>query len=418
MSQPQPTPLMPAPADTPRHIVAPPNCTGCGLCANVCPKDAIIMGWNEDGFPSPSVNTSLCIECGLCSKACIAQEAPQPHEDEIDKVRSYAAWHRVEEFHQMSSSGGVFSALAQEIFARGGCVFGVVWQNKETAVFSKAENMEELAPMRGSKYTPALPGTVYREVKQELKSRPVLFTGTPCQVHALRAYLHRDHENLFTQEIVCHGVPSHHALHKYIQEDEAASGKTIDHVLFRDKTESWLHYSVTRFYTDGTQARRDMRQDPYMRMFLSDGALNASCYSCPYAHLPRQGDICLGDYWGVEKLHPEWPIKQGIAVVIANTAKGQELLDKAGAHLTLKEEPFENIYRGQPVIYVKPQAPLNPHRPYALAALRSETAPLQQAIDEAREHDYIFGRRVCRKKLSVRLMLKIRKKLRKLHLIR
>ncbi len=294
---------------TVRHITAPQNCTGCGLCASICSQNAISMVWSEDGFPIPRVDEAACIECGLCTRRCIALEEPLKHEDDITKVRSYAAWHKQTELHHGSSSGGVFSALAEQIFAMGGCVFGVVWKDKETAGFTKAESMEELAPMRGSKYTPAMPGTVYREVKQELAQHPVLFTGTPCQVHALKAYLRKDYENLYTQEIVCHGAPSHNILRKYIKEDEAATGKEIERISFRDKPESWLQFSVTRHYTDGSSASRSLRHDPYMTMFLCNGALNHSCYNCPYAHLPRQADLCLGDYWGVQHIHPEWPIR-------------------------------------------------------------------------------------------------------------
>ncbi len=401
-----------------RHIEAPENCMGCGLCANLCPKNAISMVWSEDGFPIPQVDETACIECGLCTRGCIALEEPPAHEDDISKVRSYAAWHRDEKLLLESSSGGIFSALAEQIFAMGGCVFGVVWQDKETAAYTKAENMEELAAMRGSKYTPAVTDLVYREVKKELAERPVLFTGTPCLIHALKTYLRKDHDNLYTQEIVCHGTPSRLVLQKYIRDDERASGKKIASITFRDKSESWLRYSVTRHYTDGTTTSLKRKYDPFMRMFLSDAALKLCCHNCPYAHLPRQGDICLGDYWGVEHLHKDWPLNKGVSAIITNTQKGHNLLMKAQGSLELREEPFRNIYKGQSIIYIKRKSAVNPHREFALASLRSEKASLKAALHQARGHDFLFNRRVNSHNPFVFIALQVRKRLRKMKLIK
>ncbi len=327
------------------HIEAPQNCMGCALCANVCPKDAITMKWSRDGFPVPSIDEERCIECGRCVKACIAREKPAVPFDDLGSVDSYGAWHREHNLHHRSSSGGVFSALAEYVLAKGGCVFGVVWQDRETAAFCKAENREELAAMRGSKYTPALPGYAYREARAELKKgRYVLFSGTPCQVHALKTFLNQDYPNLLTMDIVCHGTPSRLILQKYIKEDEVTSGKPIEHVSFREKTEGWLDYNVMRHYADGTCASTHKDKDTFMHMFLCNGALNYACYNCPYAHLPRQGDISVGDYWGVQHHHPEWPLHLGVSAVLVHSERGRQVLaELQSGNLELKQEPFRNI---------------------------------------------------------------------------
>ena len=217
-----------------KYITAPTNCTGCALCANVCSRDAIRMEWSAEGFLIPKVNTESCINCGLCAKQCIALEEKPAYTDDIESVASWGGWNKNEATHLQSSSGGIFTALAERALMDGGCVFGVVWQDKYTAVFSKAETIEGLVRMRGSKYTPAIPGKVYQEVLAELKTgRQVLFSGTPCQVHALKKYLRKPFDNLLTIDIVCHGAPSHLLLEKYVQETEARTGKIIDHVSFR-----------------------------------------------------------------------------------------------------------------------------------------------------------------------------------------
>lgn len=195
---------------TSRHIIVPQNCTGCGLCANVCSKDAIRMVWSKNGFLVPSVDVSSCVNCGMCVKQCIALEEKETYSDELTSVESYGGWNKDIDIHMSSSSGGTFTALAIKAIEQGGVVYGVVWKDKLTAVFDKTDSVDGLARMRGSKYTQAVPGNVYREVRSDLKSgRKVLFSGTPCQVHALKKYLRKNYENLLTIDIVCHGVPSH-----------------------------------------------------------------------------------------------------------------------------------------------------------------------------------------------------------------
>ena len=330
------------------------------------------MVWSEDGFLIPQVNTDTCINCGLCVKQCIALEEKEEYTDDVESVEAWGGWNKDESTHLQSSSGGIFTALAEQTLMAGGCVFGVVWQDKYTAGFDKAECMEEQARMRGSKYTPALPGKVYQQIKAELKSgRQVLFSGTPCQVHALKKYLHKPYDNLLTVDIVCHGAPSHLILEKYIAAVEEKSGKKIDHVSFRDKPEGWMRVHVTCHYTDGSTSSAPMDQDMYMRLFLCDKALNYVCYNCPYAHIPRQGDITLGDYWGVKKIHPNWPIDKGISSILSNTEKGRQKLMQLTDVLELNVEPFENIYSGQSVVYIRPQKQIPVERDRVLAKLKT-----------------------------------------------
>ncbi len=206
----------------PHNFILPPeHCTGCALCSNVCPRDTIRMVFNEEGFLVPHVDIGNCINCGLCDKECPAQPAHMeklyqlPHK-KVNAV-AYGGWHTHHDTHLVSSSGGIFSALAEWTFARGGCVYGVVWRDKVTAAFCRAENMQELEPMRGSKYTQAVPDLVYRKIKTELsKGRYVLFVGTGCQVYALQRYLRKPFARLLTVDIICAGVPSRNLLSSYV----------------------------------------------------------------------------------------------------------------------------------------------------------------------------------------------------------
>lgn len=345
---------------TAKHITPPENCTGCGLCANVCSKAAIRMEWSKVGFLVPQVDTEACVNCGLCVKMCPAQPKAMDKEvyaDDIESVVAYGGWNCDDEIHCGSSSGGVFSALAEQVFIEGGCVFGVVWKDKVTATFTKAENMVELEPMRGSKYTQAEPENVYRDVKKELlKGRQVLFTGTACQVYALKKYLRRDYDNLLTFDIVCHGVPSRKLLQAYVKHYEQVEGKELKEIYFRFKDGNWQGYKVQKRFTDGTVLNHVNSHDMFMNLFIGDYMLNKACYNCPHAHLPRPGDMTLGDYWGnLQAMHPEWPISDGIGSLVVNSEKGKSVLEKLAdeGKISLHREPFRNLYNGQPRSYLR-----------------------------------------------------------------
>lgn len=354
------------------HIVAPPDCTGCSLCANVCGHDAIAMVWSEEGFLIPQVDEAACVGCGLCVLKCPAlQERPKVQDELRESVPTFGAWHRDAEVHRASSSGGVFTALASWVLARGGCVFGVVWRDKVTAVFTKAESMEEVAPMRGSKYVPAVPGMSFREVKAELrKGRRVLFVGVPCQVHALRSYLGKRYDLLLTVDVVCHGVPSRLLWQKFVAEAEERSGKVVRRVSFRDKDEGWLRYNLTTLFTDGSREAQFYWDTDFMRLFLSDVALNRCCYDCRYAGLPRQGDVTVGDFWGVQRLHPDWPLRDGVAAVLVNSPAGEAAMAAVADALVCRRVPFREVYDGQDMLHDKGQHGVHPYRARVLKAAR------------------------------------------------
>lgn len=361
------------------HIVAPTDCMGCGLCANVCSRDAIKMTWSEDGFLIPQVNTELCINCGLCVKRCPALNKPPKADNNTDGITAYGAWCKDKDTLLESSSGGVFTCLAERTIAEGGVVYGVVWKDKLTAVFDSAETVEELRPMRGSKYTGANVGKIYQHVKAQLIiGRKVFFAGTNCQIYALKQYLRKDYENLLTAEILCHGAPSHLILRKYIQEAEDATGKTIDHISFRDKVEGWKNFHVRKYYTDGSSESCSQRKDLYMRIFLSDKALNLACYSCIFREFPRRADITLGDYWGVK--HEDWPIAEGISAVLAHTDKGRQALEGTKSALNLHEEPFDSVCDKQSHVYILKHHPLPEARDKILYLLK--TAPLKTVFSK------------------------------------
>ena len=385
-----------------KHYITPPKlCTGCALCANVCPKDTIRMRHDKDGFLVPHVDTSACINCGLCVKVCPAQPKTLPKVENtqpFDSITAYGAWHLDKTMQTASSSGGLFSALAEHIFAEKGCVFGVVWQNKTTACYRKAENMQEIAPMRCSKYVQAIPGYVYRDVKAELeKGRQVLFVGTSCQVYALQKYLRKPYSGLLTVDIICHGVPSWNLLSSYIDYVEKKQGHILRNINFRYKDGNWIGYKVQNIFSNGETISEPSNQNLFMNLFIDGFVLNKCCYECPHTQLPRISDITLGDYWGVQFYNTNWPIRDGISSIVATTDKGKKTIESLAQKKLIELQPqnFRKLYNGQPYSYnirIRKRAPLG--RSNVLAALR--TAPLEKVHDTYHNHIKVFGIKIHR----------------------
>ena len=298
-------------------------CTGCTACMAVCPAQCIVMRRDRQGFDYPVANPDRCIGCGKCEKVCPVlnpMEAAEP-------LASYAV--RVPEYVSGSSSGGVFPALAKNVTANGGVVFGAVLNPDMTVGHTEAEDLAGVEAMRGSKYVQSDMYDSYGEVKHYLEDdRDVMFTGTPCQVAGLKSFLGRSYDNLLTVEMVCHGAPSPGLWEKYVQSLGDKYGARITDVKFRDKTNGWRHYAFT--VTSGNGRRSvQYKEDPYMMLFLQDMTLRPSCYSCPAKGGRSRADITLADLWNVAAVASHMDDDKGVSLVLANSDKGEAALAAA-----------------------------------------------------------------------------------------
>lgn len=219
------------------------RCCGCNACIQCCPTQCITMRQDEEGFDYPIINTDTCIDCGVCEKICPIIN----HEEYKKPIKIYAAKNLNEKIRLDSSSGGIFTALAEDIICQGGVVFGVSFDQEWNAVHSYTECLEGLATFRGSKYVQSKIGFAFKEVKSFLKSgRKVLFSGTPCQIAGLKKFLIKDYPNLFTIEILCHGVPSPKVWQRYLDEKKAQfKCNDIRQINFRNKKNGWSQYHFT-----------------------------------------------------------------------------------------------------------------------------------------------------------------------------
>lgn len=300
------------------------DCCGCEACAQSCPRQCITMQSDEEGFLYPKLNKDTCIDCSLCNKVCPVIN--QNHARKPTKV--IAAKNRNEEIRRQSSSGGIFTKLAESVIREGGVVFGARFDENWNVVHTWTDKEEGLAAFRGSKYTQSKIGGSYIKVKEFLKdNRQVLFTGTPCQIAGLKKYLRKEYDNLLCVDIACHGVPSPLVWHEYLQSERNAKTSEIEEISFRNKDTGWKNYSFSIRFSDNKEVSQVFRENLFMQVFLKDLCIRPSCTACPAKKGKSGSDITIADYWGIEKLYPEFDDDKGVSLVLINSSKGIKMVD-------------------------------------------------------------------------------------------
>ena len=350
------------------HIVDKQACCGCSACVQRCPKHCISLREDQEGFLYPQVDTESCIDCGLCEKVC-----PMLHHSEEGQkpLAVYAAKNKDEEIRRTSSSGGVFTALAEEIIRKGGVVFGACFNADWEVVHDYAETVEGLSRFRGSKYVQSRIEKTYRQVETFLKSgKEVLFSGTPCQIAGLRMFLRKEYENLLTVDVICHGVPSPGVWREYLKEETARQREKntvlprpihekdvlVEGISFRDKSEGWKKFSfaLALSTTNGSGekfsfcSRMPLNENLFLRGFLADLYLRPSCYACPFKCGKSGSDVTLGDFWGLQELMPELDDDKGMTALLVNSSRGKVWLDKTG--VVLWPTKYENVLLSNPAL--------------------------------------------------------------------
>lgn len=309
------------------------ECCGCHACFNACPTGAIKMQEDEKGFKYPVIDKEKCINCGLCEKVCPIKNNTKVDNNPI----AYACFNKNEDIRKNSSSGGVFTLLASAIINQGGIVFGTDFDEYFNVKHIKVDKTEDLNRLRGSKYVQSDIGETYKQTKEALsKGIKVLFTGTPCQIEGLKSYLQKDYENLYTQDIICHGVPSRKVWNKYRDYRKKKDKEVPIYVSFRNKDNGWMHYN-TFFKYKNKSYKKAASMDLYMNAFLQNLSLRDSCFACHFKKNNRVSDITLGDLWGVNNILPEMNDDKGTSLVVINTEKGKKIFDEISKDIEYKE---------------------------------------------------------------------------------
>lgn len=353
------------------NIIDKHKCCGCSACVQICPKQCIDFDEDEEGFKYPLVNKDLCVDCGMCEKVC-----PYLNQNiSKEPLNVYAAINPNEEIRLKSSSGGIFTMLAENTIKEGGVVFGARFTDEWNVEIdyvdgSYTSHLSSICSLRGSKYVQAKVGNSYIQCEDFLmQGRKVLFSGTPCLISGLKLFLKKEFENLLTVECVCHGVPNPGLWQKYLEEQTIHDNRTINdiqNINFRDKRSGWQNYSFNILYKDGKQIHHLHDDNPWERAFIKNIDLRPSCYNCPTKCLQSRADITLGDLWGADQIMPDNNDNKGITLVVCHNSKGHKEFhcvsknkkelsfdEVARYNQALIQSPKEHIQRKEFFEYVK-----------------------------------------------------------------
>jgi len=319
------------------------QCCGCGACASKCSKQAISMHPNHEGFLHPVVDTDNCVECGACEKVCPGLSAAY---NLNAKPQSFIIQHKNDSIRYQSTSGGAFTAIAEEVIRRGGVVFGAMMTDDLSIKHDYVEDFNSLAKFRNSKYVQSEIGNCYSRTKEFLLAgRFVCFSGTPCQINGLYKFLGEDYENLIAIDVVCKSVPSPSVFSKYVEYKKQQEGAVSD-IVFRDKKRGFLYCTMAHYKTheDRHEAkdiyRRGSESDEWLRLFLSGKISRHSCIECQFQTANRVVDFTLGDIW--ETGDEAWDDNKGTTLIYIWTTKGLEFFDSLKDGINYKKYSIDS----------------------------------------------------------------------------
>lgn len=312
------------------------KCTGCGACYNICPTNAISMIESHNTFLYPQIDEAKCINCGKCERTCIVNSFKK----ENSHPSKMYAFRANDEVRKKCSSGGAFPVLANYIIDIGGYVCGASFDENFKLKHTIINNKADLENLYSSKYLQSDIGKTYKNIEKLLKdNKTVLFCGTPCQVAGLKNVLGQNYNNLYTIDILCHGVPSQKVFDLYLE--EISNGKKIKNVIFRNKIFGWSAEHIwVQFDDNSVYTKTRAEGDPYVKAFLENIDLRDSCETCQFSELPRTGDITIGDFWGIEKIDTTQKDNLGTSIILCNSPRGQDLLNRCIDNGSIKEYPL------------------------------------------------------------------------------
>ena len=372
------------------------DCCGCSACMSVCPRHCITMHEDREGFLYPVTDTDACINCNACNKVCpVIKQREKESSLYSSATKAYASAVNDEDVLLNSSSGGLFTAIATTVINDGGIVYGAAWVDGEIHHIA-VETVEGLAKLRGSKYVQSsLDGSLVA-IQDYLKAgRKVLFSGTPCQIAGLRAFLRKDYDSLLNVEVACHGAPSPKVLRKYMQVLREQYGDDVQ-LNFRSKPEGWKKYRITAFTRRKHHFYEGQKENLYMKGFIRELYSRPICHECPFKAGASGADITLADFWGVENVLPDFPSYNGASLVLTHTMEAERIVHGLQGVIT-KEVELEKAIRQNGALLHSEEP--HPERTYFFKHIDKKT--FVELMNECLEL-----RRITRLKLTLKAYLR------------
>lgn len=334
------------------------DCCGCNACGDVCAHKAITFKTDIEGFWYPEVDTEKCVDCGLCEKVCPIINIDTLKKNDFDEPRCFAANHKNLEIRFDSTSGGAFSAMAEEVYKKHGYVGGAIYNEDFSARHFISDNKEDLKKIRSSKYLQSDAIGFYKQVKDCCETdKPVLVCGTPCQMAALRRFLRKDYENLIICDFICHSVASPKAHRKYFDYLEEIFESKAVYFKAKNKELGWRSLTKKTTFANGKSHYGIKGKDCYSRAYHSNMIDRPSCYDCKFKGYPRIADITLADFWGGEKIAKELDDNIGTSAVIVNSEKGLRFFETATKRLIKQEITIKDIEPSNPALLSSSKRP-------------------------------------------------------------
>lgn len=335
------------------------SCTGCTACASVCAFEAIEMCSDERGFLVPRIDDSKCRNCGACAKVCpvLKARAPvAPRQVWIAKAKDAA-------LRQTSASGGAFTVLAHKILEFGGVVYGAGWNKDFTVSHQRAVNASELEPLRGSKYVQSDIRGTFKAVKSDLAAgKRVLFSGTPCQVAGLHAFLGKPYDNLITAALICHSITSPDTWAWYLEDLRKSAKSEIVAINFRDKSDGKAGHLMSVKFADSSEDRLGVLwENPYARVYFSLLNTRESCFACRFRSNRCGADLVIGDFWTPDRNHVGFDDGKGVSAIIALSPQAKELV-RVIDDWALEPRDYDKLVEGNPYLERNVSRPKGPCR--------------------------------------------------------
>lgn len=337
------------------NIVDKSNCTGCSACVQICGKKAIRLVFDNEGHSYPNVDVEKCVNCGLCDTICPMQHKEIiPSDDNAKDPNVYAVYNKDSIVREKSTSGGIFTALAEQIIKEGGVVYAARFDQNFHIYHDSFSYIEQIDYYRGSKYAQSDLGEVFKRIRSDLKNKTVLFVGTPCQVAGLKLFLRKEHDNLYTCDFICMGISSSKHWEDYLK--EFWSGKSINSIFFKDKRNGWHNWKMNIKYSGGEYLANGS-EDPFFYGYVKRLTMRPSCRTCPFRTYKRISDFTIADAWGIDKTHPEFDDNKGCSTLILQSEKSEVIFEKIRSKLNVIAYSINDVIRYNPYIVT----PITPH---------------------------------------------------------